>query len=113
MFILYSCLIFNFSSLIFNFPHVSPWAVGQQQDGHDDAHEEQHRHIEPQCLDVPGADNLLTAVERRTSHLVARRQEDDAGTGNDGRAYHFDGTALVSADDAVFQLQVVVVALEL
>ena len=62
---------------------------------------------------MPGADDLLTAVERRTSHLVARRQEDDAGTWNDGRAYHFDGAALVSANDAVFQLQVVVVAFKL
>ena len=40
--------MFMFICSLLVFPDIPSWTVCQQEDGDDDAHQEQYRHIEPQ-----------------------------------------------------------------
>ena len=65
------------------FTYKSSWAVVVQQYHHNQTHQEQYGHIEPEGLDVPFANNLLTTIERSPSDMAAGGEEHGYCTGYD------------------------------
>jgi len=104
--------MFMFICSLLVFPDIPSWTVCQQEDGDDDAHQEQYGDIEPERLDVPGSDNLLTAVERCTTALATRRQVDNAHTGHEMTVDDIKHLTLVGSDDTVLQFDVIVLSFQ-
>ena len=95
------------------FSHESAGTVCQQQDNGDDAHQQDDAQIEPEGLDMPAAQDLLTTIERGATQFVVWRQIDNTAAGHQMIADDIHHTELVGTGHELLQLDVVVVLLQL